>query len=313
MRYSFSDRQVRVFAPATVANLGLGFDVLGMALDEPGDVVTARLCSAAGVHIKNISGDGGVLSADAAKNTAGIAARATLLRSCVEVGVELELEKGLPIGSGLGSSASSAAAAAYAVNLLLGAPLRKTELIEPCIEAEAAVAGRHADNVAPAILGGLILVRSIDPLDLVRLPLPEELTLAVVTPKFELSTRKAREVLPQCVPLSDLVHNTANIAAIVSACYAGDLALLARCLPDKIITPVRAELIPGCMQVIEAALDTGALGSSISGSGPSVFAICRSRQSAEPVAEAMRAAFAGAGLESTRVISNANCPGVRRL
>ena len=306
-------RSVRAFAPATVANLGSGFDVLGLALMGAGDTVTARLVAGPGVRIASVSGDGGRLSTDAALNTAGIAATHTLRRAGMDAGIELEIAKGLPLGSGLGSSAASAAAAAWAVNVLLGSPLRRAELIAPCVEAEAAVSGRHADNVAPAMLGGLVLVRSVDPLDLVRLPVPDGLMLAVVTPKFELQTRKARQVLPRQVPLESLVHNTANLAALVSAFFSNDLTLLARCLPDAVVTPVRAQLIPGCLEVIEAALEAGALASSISGSGPSVFAFCRSGRGARDVGTAMSAAFAAAGLESSVVISPADCPGARRV
>ena len=307
------DNKVTAFAPATVANLGLGFDILGLALFEPGDIVTARLTPGSGVSIKSITGDSGKLSLDAAANTAGIAAAETLKKAGIEVGVELELKKGLPIGSGMGSSAASAAAAAFAVNLVLGSPLRKPELLGPCIEAEAAVSGRHADNVAPSLLGGLILIRTVDPLDLVRLPVPEDLTVAVVTPDFELPTRKAREVLPESVPLKMLVRNTANIAALVSACYSGDLALMSRCVPDEVVTPVRAELIPGSMDVIDAAMGSGALGSSISGAGPSIFAFCRSVYSARQVASSMTAAFEKHGFSIRSVISSANSPGARRL
>jgi homoserine kinase len=219
----------------------------------------------------------------------------------------------MPIGSGLGSSAASAAAAAFAVNLLVGSPLRKIELVEPCLAAEAAVAGRHADNVAPALLGGLILVRSLDPLDIVRLPVPEGLVVAVVTPKMELSTRTARAALPDTIPLASLVHNTAHVGAFISACYSGDLALLGRSLSDAVATPARAPLIPGCASVIEAALDAGALGSSISGSGPSIFALCRSQRSAVEVAARMVAAFASAGLGAESIVSPVDCPGARRV
>jgi homoserine kinase len=260
-----------------------------------------------------VTGDGGVLPLDPAKNTAGIAALATLSLAGVDTGVSLTLEKGMAIGSGLGSSAASAAAAAYAVNLLIGSPLRKIELVGPCLDAETAVAGRHGDNVAPALLGGLILVRSIDPLDLVRLPVPESVVVAVVTPKMELSTRAARAALPTDVPLASLVRNTANVAALVGACYSGDLALLGRSLNDAVATPARAPLIPGCSAVIEAALDAGALGSSISGAGPSIFALCRSERSADEVAAAMVAAFAAVGLDASAIVSPADCPGARRV
>jgi homoserine kinase len=305
--------EVRVFAPATVANLGPGFDVLGMALAEPGDTVIARHGAARGVRITRIEGDGGALPDDPARNTAGIAAAAVLRRVGIETSVELELHKGLPISSGLGSSAASAAAAALAVNVLLGSPLRKAELVEPCLEAEAGVSGRHADNVAPALLGGLILVRASDPLDLVRLPAISGLTLVVTTPAFELSTRDARAALPASVPLSAMVGATANVAGLVSALHSGDLGLLSRSLHDGVVTPARAGLIPGGSAVIEAALNAGALGSSLSGSGPSVFALCRSPRSAEEVRVAMRRAFEGAGLESRAIVSPIDCPGARKL
>jgi homoserine kinase len=305
-------QEITAFAPATVANLGPGLDVLGLALRTPGDRVTARLSRGA-VTIDAITGDGGALPLDPAKNTAGIAARATLEKAGVSTGVALTLQKGMPIGSGLGSSAASAAAAAYAVNLLIGSPLRKAELIGPCLDAEAAVAGRHADNVAAALLGGLILVRSIDPIDLVRLPVPDGLVIAVVTPDMELSTRAARAALPKDVPLASLVRNTANVGALVSACYSGDLALLARSMTDAVATPARAPLIPGCETVIAAALDAGALGSSISGAGPSIFALCRSERSAGEVAAAMVGAFASFGLAAKAVTSPADCPGARRV
>jgi len=303
--------EVRVFAPATVSNLGPGFDVLGLALAGVGDTVVARRTTGHGVTIVAVHGADLPLEAD--RNTAGIAAAATLARSGFEAGIELEVHKGLPIGSGLGSSAASAVAAAYATNLLLGSPLRKADLIGPCIEAEAAVAGRHADNVAPSLLGGLILIRSIDPVDVIRLPIPEGLTLVVVTPNFELSTRKARAVLPAEVPLSAMVETAGNLAALVSACYSGDLGLMSRAMCDRVVEPRRAALIPGCDDVIRSALDTGALGSSISGAGPTIFAICRSTRSAHEVATAMIAAFGRHGLDARSTVSAADCPGARRL
>jgi len=305
--------EVSVLAPGTVANLGPGFDVLGLAIRGPGDTVSARLVPEPGIRIESITGDDGRLPTAAEKNTAGIAAAETLRKAGVEAGVALRVTKGMPINSGLGSSAASAAAAAYAVNLLIGSPLRKQELIGPCIEAEAAVSGRHADNVAPALLGGLILVRSVDPLEIIRLPVPESLMLVVVTPEFELSTRTAREALPLSVPLSAMVHNSASLAALISACYSGDLALLGRCMTDRVVTPARAPLIPGGAETIAAAIDEGALGSSISGSGPSIFALCHAQLAAEQVAVAMQATFEQAGLKSSVTISPADCPGARRV
>lgn len=304
--------QVRVFAPASLSNLGPGFDVLGLALAHPGDIVIARRASTPGVRI--VRATGGV-PLEVERNTAGVAARETLRRAgMADVGIELEVEKGMAIGTGLGSSAASAAAAAVAVNLLLGSPLRKSELVGPCVEAEASVAGRHGDNVAPSLLGGLVLVRSLDPPDVVRIPVPEGLMVVVASPAFELSTRVARAALPADVPLRSLVRSTANIAALIAACYAGDVALLARALDEDIVVPVRAGLIPGAAAVMRAAMDAGALGSSISGAGPSIFALCHSEARARAVGAAMSTAFKEqGGLESEVILSPADAPGATAL
>ncbi len=304
--------EVRVFAPASLSNMGPGFDVLGLALTHPGDVVLARRVATPGVRI--VRATGGVPT-EVERNTAGVAARETLRRAgMLDVGIELEVEKGMAIGTGLGSSAASAAAAAVAVNLLLGNPLRKQELVGPCVEAEASVAGRHGDNVSPSLLGGLCLVRSVDPADVVRIPVPEGLMVVVASPAFELSTRVARAALPTEVPLRSLVRSTANIAALVAACYAGDVALLARSLDEDIVVPVRAALIPGAKEVMDAAREAGALGSTISGAGPSIFALCHSEARAVLVGEAMKDAFLRhGGLESEVIISVADAPGARAL
>ena len=309
---------VSAFAPATVANLGPGFDLLGLALEDPGDIVTARFGTHAGVVITRVDAHDGrddeaKLPLDPHRNAAGIAAIETLRRAGLDVAIELEVRKGLPIGSGLGSSAASAVAAAYAVNALIGSPLRKMELLEPCLAAETALAGRHADNVAPALLGGLILIRAVDPIDLVRLPVPDGLLVVIASPEFELSTRAARAALPEMVPLSALSRNSANVAALVAACHAGDLGLLGRALTDEIVSPARAKLIPGATAVQRAAIDAGAIGSSISGSGPSIFALSHSRAVAARVRDAMIAAFHQAGLRARGFISAADCPGVRLL
>ena len=301
--------EITAFAPASVSNLGPGFDVLGMALGGIGDEVTVRRSSESGVRIARIEGDDGVLPRLAARNTAGVAAMATLELAGVAVGLELDLRKGLPIGSGLGSSAASAVAAAFATNALIGGPLRKRDLIGPCLEAEGLVSGRHGDNVAPSLLGGLVLVRSLDPLDLVRLPVPEGLWLAVVTPKFILETRHARGVLPKEVPLQAMVANSANLGAFVTACHTSDLTLLSRAIVDDVVAPCRMALIPGAQEAVEVALAGGALGSSVSGAGPSVFALCRSRSHALEVGGTMVQAFADAGQESRCHVALADCPG----
>jgi len=305
--------ELKVFAPGTVANLGPGFDVLGLALERPGDTVAVRRSGTPGVRIVSIEGDDGVLPREPEKNTAGIAALEVLRRADSREGVELDLAKGLPLGSGLGSSAASAAAAAVGVNRLLGDPLTPLDLVACCVEAETVVSGRHADNVAPAVLGGLVLVRTVDPLDVQHLPVPRELHMVVVTPVFELPTRVAREALPDSVPMGTLVQNSANLSALIHALHSNDLALLGRALDDKIVTPARSPLIPGCDRVIDAARAAGALGSSISGAGPSVFALCASNARTDAVAAAMRDAFSEAGLESSAVVSPADCPGARQV
>ena len=302
---------IKAFAPATVANLAAGYDVLGLAVESPGDTVTARRGGPGGIVIERITGDDGRLPLQADKNCAGIAAIETCALAGLTADIVLEVHKGLPIGSGLGSSAASAAAAAVAVNTLLGSPLRKRELIGPCLEAEAAVSGRHADNVAPSLLGGLILVRSVDPLDILRLPIPESLRVVVVTPKFELETRAARQALPDRVSLTQMVGFGANLAGFVAACFSGDISLLGRCLMDPVVTPARAALIPGANEVMKAALAAGAVGSSISGSGPSIFALTRSDVAAARAGAAMVHAFEQAGLAATVVCSPVDCPGAR--
>ena len=303
------------FAPATVANLGPGFDVLGLALDRPGDTVVARRVPGSGPAVVSIEveGDGGCLPKDPAKNTAGIAALATLEAAGADAAVALTLRKGMPIGSGLGSSAASAAAAACAVNALIGGPLRRGELIAPCIEAEAVIAGRHADNVTAAVLGGLILVRSIDPLDYIRLPTPAGLSIAVVTPAIEVSTHQARAALPDVIPKADVVRHAADLAAMVAALYGEELDLLGRCLGRNFFAGRRLEAIPGGAAALDAALDAGAIGGSVSGSGPSLFALCHSSGLACRAATAMTKAFAAVGLTSETVVSPVDCPGVRLL
>ncbi len=298
-------------APASIGNVGIGFDLLGLALEGPCDRVTVRHVAGDEVKVVAITGDGGVLPQGVTENTAAIAAVATMQRAGVQLGLEIELHKGLPIGSGLGSSAASAAAASFAVNGLLGSPLRRAELVEPCLEAEARVSGRHADNIAPALLGGLILVKSLQPLELVRLPVPEGLFTAVVHPHFVLETRVSREALPDQVSLQDMVANSGQLACFVSACYSRDLGLIGRSIEDPVVTPARAPLIPGAVEVMEAARKAGALGSSLSGSGPSVFALCHSEPIARRVGSAMAQAFAQAELDSTVHVCAADNPGTR--
>ncbi|MDE0022994.1 MAG: homoserine kinase [Spirochaetaceae bacterium] len=303
--------RVTAFAPATVANVGSGFDVLGFAVERPGDTVKARRREGAGVNLLDVTGDGGRLPRDAS-NTAVVAAGRLLERLGEPFGVDLVLHKGMPLASGLGSSAASAAAALHAVNRLAGDPLAAEELLPCALAAEQVAAGTgHADNAAPALLGGFVLIRSTAPLDLVRLPVPDGLAVALLSPDVEIPTEAARRILRKQIPLADAVSQWGNLAALVASLYAGDLALMGRSLGDLVAEPVRAVLIPGFAAVKEAALQAGAIGCSISGAGPAVFALAASLAKAGTVAEAMRQAFADAGLTAAAYVSEISRAGPR--
>jgi homoserine kinase len=281
---------VTAFAPATVSNVACGFDVLGFALDTPGDEVTARL-TGTGVRIDDILGDGGRLPRDAAKNTAGIAALALLTTLGERRGVALTISKGLPLSSGLGGSAASAAAAVVAVDAILGSRVSIETLITCALEGERLGAGSaHADNIAPSLYGGLVLVRCPSPPDVVRLPVPAGLTAVVVHPHLEIETARARALIGDTVRLADAVRQWANLGALVDGLHRGDFSLISRSLEDFIAEPRRASLVPGLAAIKRAALDAGALGCSLSGSGPAIFALCANPEAARRVAGAMTVA-----------------------
>jgi homoserine kinase len=281
---------VTAFAPATVSNVACGFDVLGFPLHEPGDRVTARFAPS-GVHIEDIEGDGGRLPRDAAKNTASVAVSALLKTLGESRGVSLRIIKGLPLSSGLGGSAASAAAAVVAVAGLLEADVPQQTLVACALEGERLGAGSaHADNIAPCICGGFVLVRHASPPDIVRLPVPAGLTAVVVHPNIEIETAQARALLGTTVSLHDAVQQWANLGAFVHSLHTGDFDLMSRALVDTIAEPRRAPLVPGLAEIKKAAKDAGALGSSLSGSGPSLFALCANGRTADRVAMAMTAA-----------------------
>lgn len=305
---------LKVFAPATVANVGPGFDVLGFAIDEPGDILEIRESAKPGVTILKIEGDGGLLSKEADKNSSGLSAIHILNMLKVDKGVEIKLNKNMPLGSGLGSSGASAVASAFAVNLLFGGRLSKKELIPACMEAERASSSfGHADNVAPSMLGGFVLIRSYNPLEIISLNSPHNLVTVVVTPKFTLNTGYARSLLPKFVPLESVVSNSGNLSAIISALYTNDIKLLGRAIDDKIVEPVRASMIPGFYEVKKAAIESGAHGCSISGAGPSVFAITDSRKQANIIGKSMQNAFEINGIASLLYISRINQTGAKVL
>ena len=311
--------RVRVFAPATVSNLGPGFDVLGLALHRPGDVVEVEASDRPGVDLADVTGDGGTLPRETGRNAASVAAGEVVRRAGAAgaaAGLRLWLQKGMPLASGLGSSGASAAAGAVAANEALGRPLAPDALVECAMAGERAACGAaHADNVAPAVLGGIILIRSYDPLDLVRLPVPDGLFVVVVHPHCEISTADARARLSgRAFALPEIVANAGNLGALVAALHRGDLALLGRSIDDRIVEPLRAAMIPASADVRSAARDAGALGCGISGSGPSMFALCDSDDAAARAALAMRRAFrAHAALGSEVWVGPVNREGARVL
>jgi len=314
--------RVRVFAPASVSNLGPGFDVIGLALDHPGDIVQVERWDNPGVEIAGVSGEGGTLSRDPTLNVAGVAAASALERlretaiapSGVRVprGIRLWLQKGMPLASGLGSSAASSVAAAMAVNELCGRPLSRLELLASAMEGERVASGSpHADNAAPSLLGGIVLIRSYDPLDVLQLPVPAGLWVAVVHPHCSVKTAEARALVAERrFRIEECVANLGNMGALVSALYRADLRLLGRSIEDRLVEPIRARLIPGFADVKAAAREAGALGCSISGSGPSVFAFVDDEARATEVSDAMREAFRGsAGLEADTYVGRVNNAG----
>jgi homoserine kinase len=316
---------VRVFAPASVSNLGPGFDILGLAIERPGDLVEAELSDVPGVEIVEITGEGGVLPSDSARNVAGVAAAHVLKRvqereggqgAARSAGIRLRLHKRMPLASGLGSSAASSVAASIAVNELFGRPFTGRELLLSAVEGERAASGSpHADNAAPCMLGGIILVRTYEPLDVLSLPVPPDLWVVVVHPHCSIRTAEARAlVFNRQYSLAECVANMGNLGAFVGALYRGDLELVGRCISDQLVEPVRAKLIPGFVEVKAAALAAGALGCSISGSGPSLFALAESGSTAKRVANAMSEAFQSAGGVSNDVyVSRVNTEGARVL
>ena len=308
--------RVRVFAPASASNLGPGFDVLGLALQRPGDVVEAELCETPGVEIVDVTGADS-LTTDPNRNVVGVAAAAVLGRVGRETahGVRLWLHKQMPVASGLGSSAASSAASAVAVNHLVGERLDGKALIGCALEGEAVASGTaHADNVAPSVLGGIVLIRSYDPLDLVSLPVPPALRVVVVHPHATVETAAARRLVAERrYEITQAVANLGNIAALVSALHSGDLALFGRSVQDALVEPIRAPLVPAFAEVKQSALDAGALGCSISGSGPSVFAFAASDAAATQVSDAIQLAFRHAGLASDPYLGPVNTRGAHVL
>lgn len=302
-----SSARYRATSPGGIGNLGPGLDVLGCAIAGLRDEVTAEWSDTPGVTVLDPGHPDLPTSAD--RHTSAIAANA-VLRLARELGarpeasgIALTIRKGLPLSGGQGGSAASAVAGAVATAALLGVTLGINQLLSCCLVAEAQVAGKHLDNIAPALIGGIVLVRSIDPPDIVKLPTPTGLTLVIVHPAQRLSTSMSRRALPESVPLPSVTHQLAQVAAMVAACFTNDLSLFGRAIDDRIAEPARAYLLPGFIDAKRAAIDAGALGASISGSGPTSFAVADSVERAGHVAEAMRESYARSGIECTAVVT----------
>jgi len=300
--------RVVVSVPGGIGNIGPGLDVLGCAVAGLRDEVTAERSDAAGVTLLDAGHP--ELPNDPARHTSAIAAAAVLEEARrrgvapARAGIALTVRKQLPLSGGQGGSAASAVAGAVAADALLGSALDTTALLHCCLAAEETVAGRHLDNIAPSLLGGIVLVRSLDPIDVVRLPIPDGLSVVLAHPSQRLRTSEARGVLPKSLPRGDVVHQLAQVGAIVAACYTSDLALLGRSIDDRIAEPARAPLLPGFVEAKRAAMEAGALGASISGAGPTAFAFAAGTAAGERVAAAMREAYAKAGIDCTTRVTH---------
>ena len=300
---------IEVFAPGCIGNIGPGLDILGLAVTGPGDSVRVAESTSPGLTILEPGHPD--LPVDPDRHTAGIAARAVLVRTHRQIGLTLWVTKGLPLAGGQGGSAASAVAAAVAVNTLLGSPLSSVDLLRCCLEAEETVAGRHLDNIAPSLLGGAVLIRSLEPLDVVSLSIRGELAVVLAHPDQKLETRQGRAVLPESISRAIALFQAAQVAGIVAALGQGDWELLGRSIEDRIAEPARAPLLPGFLEAKAAALEAGARGCSISGSGPTAFAFAADESSAERVRQAMMRAYEKCGIACQSRVARVDQRGAR--
>ena len=290
-------KSVKAFAPATVANVSCGFDILGFAIDAMGDTVELVRKDEPGLTVVSIEGDEGRLPYDVEKNTCAVAIQAMLDELGQQVGMDIYLHKGLPLGSGMGSSAASAVAALVAANRLLGDPFEKKALLPFAIAAEKAACGAgHADNVAPSLLGGFVLIRDYHPLDVIKLHVPDGLYCSLLHPHFELKTSDSRSVLRDQISLKHSTIQSGNVAGFIAGLYREDFDLISRSLKDVIAEPYRAVLIPGFYEMREALKSIGALGMGISGSGPTLFALSKGSEKAEEIRKAAEEIYLKVGL-----------------
>lgn len=312
---NLTSQSIHVFAPATVANVVCGFDVLGFAVNKPGDEVIMRVTQKPGIAISKITGDNGRLPLDPAKNTVSVSVQ-HYLKSIgrTDIGLDIELHKKMPIGSGLGSSSASTVAGLFAVKTLLGDDADPATLLPFAMKGEEMACGHgHADNVAPALLGGFVLIRSYDPLEVVRLPHPADLYCAIVFPDVDVPTREAREIIRKKILMKDAVTQWGNIAGLVSGLFMQDIGLMGRSMKDILIEPVRSMLIPDFYRMREMALELGAVSFGISGSGPSVFAFTKDEETATRITQKLQHHLTGIKIGSNTYVSTINDKGPRVL
>ena len=305
---------IKVFASATVANVACGFDVLGFAVSEPGDEIILKKNNSGSLHIVSIEGDEGKLPLEIEKNTASAVIQKILIHLKISQGFDIHLHKKMPLGSGLGSSAASSVAGAFAINEILGRPLSNIELLPFAMEGERVACGSaHADNVAPALLGGFVLIRSYDPLDVIKLPSLPDLYATVIDPQIELRTKDARGILRKEITLKDAVRQWGNVGGFVAGLYSGNYELMGRSMIDHIVEPIRSILLPGYDYARRVAMEAGALGFGISGSGPSLFTLNKGKETAEKVGVEMARVYEELKIESEVYISEINQKGPQVL
>lgn len=304
--------EIRIFCPASVSNLSCGFDVLGLALDDVGDEMVIKRNLSGTIRIMQT--EGSPIPLDTDQNVAGVAARSLLEHLGSKEGFDISIAKRIKPGSGIGSSAASASGAVWGINELLGKPFSSSELIALAMDGESiASQARHADNVAPVLLGGFVLIRSYDPLDVVQLPYPKDLALAILHPQIEIKTAEARALLGDTISLQQGIRQWGNMGGLVAGLAMGDLELIGRSLEDHIAEPRRKHLIPEYENVVLASKAAGALGCGISGSGPSVFAVCPDMETASHVARAMESVYTKTGIPFDLHTSQINREGIRML
>ena len=302
--------EIKIFCPATIANISCGFDVLGLCLETVGDEMIIRKSDVKGIKITKIVGE--ELPLETSKNVAGVAALALLDAIDYKFGFEIEIYKNIKPGSGIGSSAASAAGAVFGINELLGKPFTRKELVEFAMKGEAIASGsEHADNVAPAILGGITLVRSSAPLDIIKIESPSELYATVIHPQIELKTSEMRAVLQPMIPLKSAILQWGNLGGLIAGFYTSDYELIGRSLHDEIVEPLRGPFIPKFDVIKKTALENGALGSGISGSGPSIFALSKGIETANRIAKAMFVVYEDMNMPFEIHVSKVNPEGVK--